>query len=274
MAIYSFTFSPTGTSAKVLHGINAGISETLNIPVGHSDLTFNPIERQSFDYGDIVILAAPVYGGKIAPIVKQRLDGISGNGAKCVVVAVYGNRAFENAVNDFAAFMTDHGFSVCTAAAFIGEHSYSTPMTPIAESRPDQQDIADAYTYGREIALKIQNGELKEIDTSLLTDEPSPAEALNNFRNFVISYQRQQSESPQIYLPEINLSLCDDCGACYQACPTGAITPDSHDADPAKCIKCCACVKSCPQSARALHSPFATPLSENFKLRKSPKWIL
>ncbi|MCM1354801.1 MAG: 4Fe-4S binding protein [Staphylococcus sp.] len=274
MSIYSFSFSPTGTSAKILSDINEGISGVLNTDISFRDLTFHPVEDIVLSPDDIIIVAAPVYGGKIAPIVKDRLKGIVGNNAKCVVVAVYGNRAFENAVVDFASFMSDSGCLICGAATFIGEHSYSTADTPIASGRPDQQDMAAARAFGKEIALKIRRDELCKISPSSLTDEPSPMESMINFRNFVIGYQQQQAKRPVTYLPEVDTSLCDDCGSCYDTCPTGAITPGCEDADPTKCIKCCVCVKVCPQGARRFFSPFAQTLSENFNIRKSPVWIV
>lgn len=275
MNIYSFSFSPTGTSAGILHGIAEGISRVLNTEVIFNDLTFNPVDRNiKLCPDDVVIAAAPVYGGKIAPVIKQRLEGIKGNNARCIVVAVYGNRAFENAAVDFATYMKDCGFVVCGAGAFVGEHSYSTADTPIAAGRPDRQDMADAIAFGEEIALKISRGEPGEVSISSLADEPSPAESLANFRSFVACYQQQQASRPTVFLPEVDLSACDECGACYAACPTGAIAPGKPAADPAGCIKCCACVKICPQGARRLFTPFAKTLSENFRLRKSPRWIL
>lgn len=274
MSIYSLSFSPTGTSSKILHGITEGIGNILATDIISRNLTFNPIDDIALNSGDIIIAAAPVYGGKIAPIVKQRLNGIKGNDAKCIVVAVYGNRAFEKATEDFASFMSDCGFLVCGAAAFIGEHSYSTADTPIAAGRPDNQDMANALDFGKEIALKIKTNELREVDTSTLTDESAPDESSANFRNFVIGYQQQQATNPIVYIPDVDFSLCDECGVCYDACPTEAIAPDRKEVDPTKCIKCCACVKNCPQGARRYSTPFAEILSENFKFRKSPKWVL
>lgn len=274
MSIYSFSFSPTGTSAKVLGGITKGISKVLDTRIIATDLTFSPVDDIELTADDVVIAAAPVYGGKIAPIIKQRFGNITGNNARCIIIAVYGNRAFENAVNDFASFMSDRAFRVCGAAAFVGEHSYSTADTPIACGRPDAHDTDDAVTFGEEIASAIQSGRLQTVCTTDLTDEPSPAESINNFRNFVIGYQKQQSTNPVTYLPEVDTTLCDDCGSCYAACPTGAIAPMSPAVDAAKCIKCCACVKICPQGARLFHSPFAETLSRNFNRRKSPVWVL
>lgn len=274
MSIYSLSFSPTGTSSKILHGITEGIGNILDTDIISRNLTFNPIDDIALNSEDIIIAAAPVYGGKIAPIVKQRLNGIKGNDSKCIVVAVYGNRAFEKATEDFASFMSDCGFLVCGAAAFIGEHSYSTADTPIAAGRPDSQDMANALDFGKEIALKIKTNELREVDTSTLTDESVPDESSANFRNFVIGYQQQQATNPIVYLPDVDFSLCDECGVCYDVCPTEAIAPDRKEVDPTKCIKCCACVKNCPQGARRYSTPFAEVLSENFKFRKSPKWVL
>ena len=48
------------------------------------------------------IIAAPVYGGKMAPAAKERMAAIKGSGTPCAVVAVYGNRSFENALADMA----------------------------------------------------------------------------------------------------------------------------------------------------------------------------
>lgn len=274
MSIYSFSFSPTGTSAAILKGISEGISGVLDTDVIFNDLTFNPYCDIEPSAEDIVIVAAPVYGGKISPVVKQRLEGISGNDARCIAVAVYGNRAFENAVVDLATFLEGCGFVVCGAGAFVGEHSYSTPATPIAAGRPDRRDMEDARRFGEEIGLGMRNGGLDEVDVSSLTDLPSPEESIDNFRNFVIGYTRQKSANPVISLPEVDPSLCDECGSCYDVCPTAAISPAKREADPQRCIRCCACVKMCPQGARRFHSPFAPVLSENFNLRKSPVWIL
>ena len=91
---------------------------------------------------------------------------------------------------------------------------------------------------------------LAEVDLSLLADEPSPAEALDNFRTFVMEYQRQQAQERVVYLPEVDPTVCDDCGGVtpvsYRSHYPGAMKPT-----PALCIKCCACVKSCPQGPGA-----------------------
>ncbi|MCI8998988.1 MAG: 4Fe-4S binding protein [Muribaculaceae bacterium] len=268
--LYNITFSPTGTSAKVADAITEGILSTAKLEPTRHNLTNSNAEEIELCADDIAVISAPVYGGKMAPIAKERMKNLKGDGTPCVIVAVYGNRAFENALNDMAEFVTERGFMPIAAAAFVGEHSYSSATNPIAVGRPDAKDISDAMKFGREIAEHLPANSLHRIDTTVLTDEPSPAESLTNFRNFVMSYIQQQKEAPRQYLPEVNTELCNECGACVDICPTGAIGDDCITVDASKCIKCCACVKSCPAGARSLFSPFAPVLSANFSQRKSP----
>lgn len=76
-------FSPTGTSRKVAEAIASGISDTFKA----IDATKFTVNAQ-FGHDDIVILAAPVYGGHMAPIAVKRMDAIRGNETPAVVVAM------------------------------------------------------------------------------------------------------------------------------------------------------------------------------------------
>ena len=40
----------------------------------------------------------PVYAGRVPALTVERLKGIKTSGVKCVIVAVYGNRAYEDAL--------------------------------------------------------------------------------------------------------------------------------------------------------------------------------
>ena len=230
MELYNIVFSPTGTSAKVAEAIVSGIGNALwpkEPGVKLCDVTRWEDMTVCVERSDFAVIVAPVYGGKMAPIAKERMKNIKGDVTPCIVIAVYGNRAFENAVSDMAAFAESLGFVPVAAGAFVGEHSYSTAEKSVA-----------------------------------------------NFKAFVKSYMESQQAAPVRILPEVNEDLCSDCGECVAVCPTAAINPESHAADPGKCIKCCACVKICPAGARTLSSPFAPVLSENFSAYKTPQWIV
>lgn len=274
MKLYNIVFSPTGTSAKIADAIVTEISKCVTADISDVNVTLCDTAAFTAGHADLAVIAVPVYGGKMAPIAKERMKNIKADSTPCVVIAVYGNRAFENAVNDMAAFAESLGFVPVAAGAFVGEHSYSTAETPIAVGRPDRADWDAAFAFGREVGLRLKERTLKAVDASKLHDEPSPEQSVANFKAFVKSYMESQQAAPVRILPEVNEDLCSDCGECVAVCPTAAINPESHAADPGKCIKCCACVKICPAGARTLSSPFAPVLSANFSDRKSPVWTV
>jgi len=274
MNVYNIVFSPTGTSASIAGAVAEGIGETAGGHVVKCDATHHEPYTDTFGKDDFVIIAAPVYGGKMAAPAKERMKHLAGGQARCALVAVYGNRAFENALADMAAFAKSLGFVPVAAGAFVGEHSYSTAEYPIAAGRPDSDDMECARTFGHEIGERLKGGVSDEVDAGAIHDQPSSEQSLVNFRNFVAGYAKRQKEAPVKILPVVDESLCNGCGQCAEVCPTGAIVNPSGEVDASRCIKCCACVKVCPSSARSLSSPFAPVLSANFSNRKTPVWTV
>lgn len=274
MDLYSIVFSPTRTSAGIADAVAKGISDIVGCDVTKCDVTYGSQAHDGFRRDDFAVIAAPVYGGKMAPIAKERMKNFSADSTPCILIAVYGNRAFENALNDMSEFVKSLGFVPVAVGAFVGEHSYSTHVAPIASGRPDVKDIEDAMALGNAMGEKIKTRSLTEVDADALHDQPSPQQSLINFRNFVAAYVQQQKEAPRMILPEIDPNLCNGCGQCVDVCPTGAIVEPVGSVDASRCIKCCACVKICPSDARTLSSPFAPVLSANFNSRKQPVWYI
>lgn len=288
-SIRTVYFSPTGTSKKIAEAITRGIAAPANgstvftLPGSASRLATQTIDLTHLSEPaavelpaeTVTVIAAPVYGGRIAPVVVKRLAGIRGSGGPAIVVALYGNRAFEHAVAELAALAAHQGFVPVAAAAFVGEHSYSTPATPIAAGRPDAQDLAAAEAFGQEVRQKLESGDAAPVDASQLKDRRAPSLSTLRFIRFVLGYRRQQRRNPVVYLPECDAERCTQCGRCAAICPVGAIPRgDETRTDPARCIRCCACVKGCPVGARTFHTPFAAALARNFARRKEPVTLL
>lgn len=268
---YTVCFSPTGTSKRIAAAVAQGFCDAEPAQI---DLTQSaaPVARLSEDC--VAVFAVPVYGGHVAPLALKRLQEIRGEGTPAVVLAVYGNRAFEGAVRELAAFVSERGFIPVAAGAFVGEHSYSTPQTPIAEGRPDAADLEEAVRFGKRIAAKLDEGKRSSIDGARLHEPRTPLWPLLRFIAFVLRYRRRQKKHPVVLLPVCETERCTHCGHCVRVCPSQAIAKgDELHTDPSHCIRCCACVKGCPTGARTFTTPFAEALAQYFRRRKQPVTI-
>lgn len=245
-----------GKEAKT--GTEAG---TGTLPVTAVDLTHTAGKTLTLPADTAAIFAVPVYGGHVAPAALERLQGIRGAGTPAVVLAVYGNRAF--------------GTAAAELAAFVGEHSYSTPDTPIAPGRPDAGDIAAAEAFGAQVREKLAQDTLVPVDAAKLRAPRTPLLSQLRFIRFVLGYRKRQKRTPVALLPKGDAGRCTQCGRCVAICPTQAITRgDELHTDPARCIRCCACVKGCTFGARTFETPFAAVLARNFARRKPPVTLL
>ena len=133
-------FSPTGTTKKVLQGIARGLCVE---SIEHVALTMPDADTKPIDNftNELVVIGAPVYGGRLPNDAVARLKRLKARNTPAVVVVVYGNREYEDALLELSNLSKELGFIPISAGAFIGEHSFSTGDMPIAEGRPDTKDI-------------------------------------------------------------------------------------------------------------------------------------
>ena len=191
-----------------------------------------------------------------------------------MVVVVYGNRNFKRAAVQLSDFLRERGFLTVAAAAFVGEHSYSTEQSPIAVGRPLVEDANDAHRFGQLVKQKLAEG-VTSVDVATLQCPDSGEANVKAFVEFVKGYQASQAANPVKLLPITDEDKCVMCGVCVDVCPMEAINrEDVSQVDPALCIKCCACVKECPKEAKTLNSPFAPMLSKHYSLPKPNVWII
>jgi ferredoxin len=256
-------FSPTRTTRNTLAAIAEGIGADR---VEHCDLTLphaaSPDIRGSAK--ELVIVGTPVYGGRVPLLAIQRLERLKGEGAPAVVVVVYGNRAYEDALLELTDLVADAGCVPVAGGAFVGEHSLSSSATPIACGRPDAEDLARAQEFGQAIREKMGS-------ITKLADLPA-------FRVPGNTPYLERGEAPRVS-PVTVKDRCISCGTCVPLCPTGAITIEDVAVSAAGlCIRCCACVKGCPQGARAIEAPLlkerAEKLSKGCRDRKEPEKYL
>lgn len=248
-------FSPTRTSAKVARAVGKGLGPGSS---KETDLTYAADLQPLVLRNSLVVIAVPVYGGRVAPVALQRLKRITAEHSQAVLIALYGNRAYEDALAELYDEAVRIGFTPVAAAAFVGEHSFSRPDMPVAEGRPDPDDLQKAEQFGREILRKLKDGD-PETSFSVPGNRP---------------YREVGPSSP--VLP-VSGEGCTGCGSCISVCPTEAISLNAQGlatTNPETCIKCCACVRACPTGDRVFDSPFTAFLHANFAARREVEVFL
>lgn len=251
-------FSPTKTTKRVVEAIANGIDSTqtkiYNLTLPKSDHN----ETLKIDNG-MAIFGVPVYAGRIPKDAIHRLKSFRGTNTPAVIVVVYGNREYEDALVELRDLVTELGFRPFAAAAFIGEHSYSTPEKPIAQNRPDANDLQLANTFGKEIGKIVAKSHTIESLQNIPGNTP---------------YKLVQARPPMSPITLEN--ECTKCGICVAVCPTQAIKMNNTiETDQTTCIMCCACIKQCPTLARVNNNEtiktIAQRLFENCSARKEPE---
>lgn len=256
--VHVIYFSPTHTSAKIAHAIVEGMGA---VSYSESDLTYEtPMSEEPVE-NELTIVAVPVYGGRVADTAVERLQKFVGKDSPVVPVVVYGNRDYEDALLELSGLLAQQGFTLLAAAAFVGEHSFSSSQYPIAAGRPDQKDHDEAFLFGQHILEKLESYPSLKALPPLRVKGNRP-------------YKEKKAGAPAA--PLVDTSLCNMCGHCIDVCPVEAISIQNNEmySDPTRCIKCCACVKECPEEARTFPNPFAEYLYKNFSTRKAPEMFL
>jgi len=238
MKVQVIYFSPTGTTKRVLEGIIEGVKPDR---VDFADLRnsqANKIVKTDSDAPDLVLIGMPTYVSRIPPEAAAELKKVKGAGIPAVIVAVYGNNKFGDILLEMKNIANSAGFIPIAAAAFIGEHSFSTDEKPIAHNRPDIADMKKAKSFGFAIKKERLNSDANFADFDLQVPGEFP------YREW-----HRLPAGP----PVTDEELCIKCGKCKESCPVDAICiSDTISTNPDTCIFCCACVKNCPTEARKI----------------------
>lgn len=226
MKVTTLYFSATYTTKRVVEAVAAGMSdEVVTYDITNDTNTATVV----VSHDEVLVVGVPVYAGRVPAMAVERLQRFKGDGTPAVVVAVYGNRHYDDAVLELHDIMTSCGFRIVAAGAFIAQHSI---FPKVGKARPDGADMAEI----KEFAAKAVN---------LLAD---------NFGDINIPGNRPYKVPGGIPIWPTASRRCTACGACARLCPTGAIDPASpKGVDKTKCIKCGRCIVVCPAKARRFY---------------------
>lgn len=252
-------FSPTGTTKAIIQSIARGInlSTVELIDITKPDARKQKLQRSE---NDLLVIAVPVYIGRVPSLLGEWLHAIKADRTPAVCIVVYGNRAYDDALLELKDILITRGCIPIACAAYIGEHSFSSSETPIAEARPDANDLNHAELFG----CKINERLLYVSSIDHISDINIPGN------------HPYRGDSKIWNVDFISVSnVCTQCGFCAEVCPVGAVhSKKSNLIDKNHCITCCACIKNCPQNARTMNAgpvkDAATRLNKLYKERKEP----
>lgn len=257
------SFSPTGTTRQILESIAKGVAVE---NIDHIHLTLPEDARRTIPpfSDELAIIGAPVYGGRLPVDAVSRFKQLKASGTLAILVVVYGNRAFEDALLELKNLAMELGFHPVAGAVFIGEHSFATTDVPIANGRPDRSDIRKAIDFGAKVKDKVTALQSPDAQMELEVPGHFPYEAAG--------------AKPLAVAPVTHEDICTVCGTCADVCPVAAISIDGSVATEVElCIRCCACIKNCPTGARMMENEtwknIANWLKENCSARKEPEFF-
>ncbi|MDU4938338.1 MAG: 4Fe-4S binding protein [Clostridium sp.] len=221
-------FSPTGGTKKVLDII----SEEWNCDKREIDLSLaeNDFSKYSFERDDICIVGVPSFGGRAPQVALSRIREMCGGSANTIIVAVYGNRAYEDTLLELEDTLEKCNFHCIAAIAANAEHSI---MHEFGKGRPDNEDEKDLRGFVKKI---------KEVLKEKCEEKVVQVPGNSPYKEFNVVP----------FIPMVSKE-CNKCGLCIKKCPTNAIYKDNPlSLDESKCISCMRCISICLKNARML----------------------
>lgn len=226
MKVTTLYFSATYTTKRVVEAVATAISNEI---VAHDITNNTATDEITIPADELLVVGVPVYAGRVPAMAVERLRRFRGCNTPAVLVAVYGNRHYDDAVLELHDIMTACGFRTVAAGAFIARHSI---FPKVATTRPDADDIAQIKDFAANAAALLATG----------------------YGAIDIPGNRPYKVPGGIPIWPTASRKCTACGACARLCPTGAIDVASpRSVDKEKCIKCGRCIVVCPAKARRFY---------------------
>lgn len=228
-------FSPTDATRNVVCAVAEALGATDHLELDRTSF-HSRWTGETFRKGDVAVIGMPVYYGRVPKILAEFFRYIQGQGIPAIVVVVYGNRDYEDALLELKNESAKHGFIPVAAGAFIGQHSFTEKL---GTGRPDAADLSKAAQLGRDVASLLEH-----------------TDALSSLNLEVKGSFPYKPGSDLPITPSTHMEKCKGCMECQKHCPVLAINPlNPEDTDGWRCLVCARCIRSCPTGAKYLGIP-------------------
>ena len=273
MSLYLISFSPTGSTRRVLDLLAKGWE---NEPYEVVELcSAEPVRPIEFTAEDVCLVGAPVYGGRIPAMQADRLKELfgecRGNGCRAVGVAVYGNRDFDDALVELRDILVEGGCRFVAGITAVAEHSIvqadrlkelfgecrGNGCRAVGVAVYGNRDFDDALVELRDILVEggcrfvagitaVAEHSIVRVYGAGRPDEADAKELLSFGKQIREAMQKEMLTEPQIpgnrpYKEggkggphPLPNENCVRCGQCARKCPAAAISADGQQLDETK----------------------------------------
>lgn len=246
-------FSPTEGTKKAAEMLMSCLTQN---PV-YLDLTRRKFRKQKHMFGEqeLLVAAAPVYGGQLPRVEGGIFSSLRGNGTPCILMAAYGNRHYDDTLAQMKELLSKQGFVCIGAIAPVIPHIYAPKL---GAGRPGEKDLEVFRKFAVAIKKKLEQAEENGLLEAEMPGNPFP--------------------EPKTMKPvgkAFDAEACTGCKVCVQKCPVNAISMETLEIDQEKCLNCMRCVRVCPEQARTFDaSSVCAYLEDNYSQPREVEYFI